>query len=338
MPVKASTAKVSMKVQGNFRTTTRAHELAAFKTPTEKVFVVYHMGVPVVDAKAWRISIGGLVKKPLTLALTELEAMPKVEVRAFHECAGSALNPTVPVRRIANVVWRGVQLKHVLDVAGIRAGARFVWARGADSGIYRPTGTYSDCYEKDLPFDKALADEVLLATELNGAPLSEEHGFPVRLVVPGYYGTNSVKWLTEIRVEQARAGGLFTTRLYNDRLIEDGVERTTPVWLVAPHSIIVSPAAEQSLALTPQRISGWAWGAEEIGTVEISTDGGASWMCAALDRRQDYCWQRFSCDWTPPAPGEHELACRATDRAGVVQPAGGARNEIFRIKVRVAGA
>lgn len=338
MPGKGSTANMSMKVKGNFKTTTPVHELTAFQTPTEKLFVLYHMGVPAVDAKTWRISIGGLVKKPLTLTLTELEAMPKVEVWAFHECAGSALSPTVPVRRVGNVVWRGVQLKRVLDVAGIEGEARFVWARGADSGIYPPTGTYSDCYVKDLPLDKALADEVLLATELNGAPLNEEHGFPVRLVVSGYYGTNSVKWLTEIRLEQARAGGFFTTRLYNDRVVENGVERTTPVWAVAPHSIIASPAAEQSLALKPQRISGWAWGAEEISAVEISTDGGASWTCTALDQRQDYCWQRFSCDWMPPVPGEYELACRATDRAGVVQPAGGARNEIFRIKVRVSEA
>ena len=146
MPGKGSTAKVSMKVKDNFKTTTPAHELTAFRTPTEKLFVVYHMGVPEVDPKAWRISIGGLVKKPLTLTLAELEAMPKFEVRAFHECAGNALKPTLPVRRVGNVVWRGVQLRRVLDAAGIEGEARFVWARGADSGIYRPTGTYSDCY------------------------------------------------------------------------------------------------------------------------------------------------------------------------------------------------
>lgn len=330
-----TTASVPMKVKNNLRTTTPVHELTTFQTPSEKLFVVYHMGVPAMDAGAWQLTVGGLVKKPITLTLADLDAMSKIEVRAFHECAGNALKPTLPVRRVGNVVWRGVQLKRVLDAAGIRPDARFVWSRGADSGTYPPTGTYSDSYLKDLPLAKALGEEVLLATELNGEPLSEEHGAPVRLVAPGYYGTNSVKWLTEIRLEQTRAAGFFTTKLYNDRVIENGVERATPVWSVAPHSIIVAPAPMQSLALKPQQLWGWAWSADEVSTVEISTDGGATWTPAALDKRQGYCWQRFSHDWTPPAPGEYELACRATDRAGMSQPARGARNEIFKINVRI---
>lgn len=327
--------RVSMKVRANFRSTTPAHELTAFQTPAEKLFVVYHLGVPDVDAEPWQISVGGLVKKPLTLTLPELKAMPMCEVPAFHECAGSALRPTLPVRRVCNVVWRGVRLKHVLDMAGMDKAARFLWSRGADSGVYPPTGTQVDSYVKDLPLDKALKDEVLLATEVNGAPLSEAHGAPVRLVVPGYYGTNSVKWLTEIRLEQTRAPGFFTTELYNDRAIENGVERAIPVWRVAPHSIMVSPAAQQALPLKSQRIWGWAWGAEEICAVDFSSDGGLTWAPTALERRQDYCWQRFAYDWTPSAAGDYELACRATDRAGKVQPPKGARNEIFRIKVHV---
>lgn len=326
---------MSMKVRENLKTTTPAHEHTAFQTPAEKLFVVYHMGVPAVDAATWRITVGGLVDKALTLTLADLRAMPTTEVTAFHECAGSPLRPAVPVRRVGNVVWRGVQLKCVLAAAGIKPEAKFVWSRGADSGIYPPTGTYSDSYVKDLPLDKALADEVLIATEVNGAALDEAHGAPVRLVVPGYYGTNSVKWLTEIRLEPARAPGFFTTRLYNDRAIENGVERTTPVWAVAPHAIIVSPAADGCLPLAPHRIWGWAWGDEEISAVEISTDGGASWVPSALDRRQDYSWQRFSHDWTPPEPAVYELACRARNGAGVIQPLHGARNEVFRIKVRV---
>lgn len=325
-----------MKVKGFSLKAPAVHELTAFQTPTEKLFVVYHMGMPAMDARTWRLAVGGLVDKPLALTLADLEAMPQVEVPAFHECAGSPLKPTLPVRRVGNVVWRGVPLKHVLEAAGVKPEAKFVWSRGADSGVF--AGTHSDCYLKDLPLGKALSEEVLLATGVNGAPLADERGAPVRLVAPGYYGTNSVKWLTEIRLEKTRAAGFFTTKLYNDRAVENGRERTTPVWAVAPHSILVAPAAGQSLALRSQRLSGWAWGADAISTVEISTDGATSWIPAALDGRRGLCWQRFTLDWTPPAPGEYELACRATDRTGVSQPARGARNEIFRIRVSAGGA
>lgn len=333
--MRSELTSMPMRVTGGRRTTTPVHELTTFQTPSEKLFVVCHMGVPATNSATWRITVGGLVEKPLVLTLADLRAMPQTEVGAFHECAGNPLKPTLPVRRVGNVVWRGVQLKRVLERAGVRSGARFVWSRGADSGIYSRTGTYSDCYLKDLPLDKALCGEVLLATELNGEPLTEEHGAPVRLVAPGYYGTNSVKWLTAIQLEQTRAVSLYTTRLYNDRAVENGIERVTPVWAVAPHSVIVWPAAEQTLPLKPQRVWGWAWGADEINTVEITTDGGTSWVSAAVSKRERYCWQRFTYDWIPPAAGEYELACRASDRIGLTQPAHGARNEVFRIKLRV---
>lgn len=329
---------VPMKVTRQHRTTTPVHELTHFQTPADQLFVVYHMGVPAIDTRSWRLVVGGLVEQPLDLTLADLDAMPKVQVRAFHECAGSPLHPTVAVRRVGNVVWRGVQLKRVLEQARIRPAGRFLWSRGADYGIYPPTNTYNDCYLKDLPLAKALGDEVLLATELNGAPLSDEHGAPVRLIVPGYYGTNSVKWLTELRLEETRASGFFTTRLYNDRSVDNGVERVTPVWAVAPHSVIVAPAAGRSLPLGPQRIFGWAWGAATIDRVDVSTNGGASWASAAVDKREEYCWQGFTYDWTPAVPGAYELASRATDRSGQVQPAHNARNDIFKIKVRLDAA
>lgn len=327
-------ANAPMKVRQRFNSTTPAHELTGFQTPEAKLFVVYHMGVPELRSP-WQLEVDGLVEKPLTLSLADLEVLPKVDLPAFHECAGSPLRPSVPVRRVGNVVWRGVRLKAVLDMAGIRPEASYVWARGADSGIYPPTGTYSDSYLKDLPLDKAVDDQVLLATEMNGAPLTENHGAPLRLIVPGYYGTNSVKWLTEIRLEKTRAEGLFTTTLYNDRHADGGVERRVPVWAVAPNSLIVAPAAGQRLPLQPVRIWGWAWGANHIDMVEVSTDGGNTWLPAQLDKRRGCSWQRFWLDWTPAGPGEHELVSRATDSARACQPGRGARNEVFRAKARI---
>ena len=328
-------ANVPMKVRNRCNSTTPAHELTDFQTPDEKVFVVYHMGVPEVDFGVWRLTIGGLVEKPTGLSLADLEALPKVELTAFHECAGNPLRPTVPVYRVGNVVWRGVRLKTVLDMVGIRPEAKYVWARGADSGIYPATGRYSDSYVKDLPLNKAISNEVLLATEMNGVPISEDHGAPVRLIVPGYYGTNSVKWLTEIRSEQDRADGYFTTTLYNDRHVDGGIEHVAPVWAVAPNSVIVRPAINQPLAMERTLIWGWAWGANEIVTVDISTDGGRTWSAAALDKRQDMSWQRFSFNWAPAIPGEYEIVSRAADSAGASQPISGARNEVFRVSARI---
>jgi DMSO/TMAO reductase YedYZ molybdopterin-dependent catalytic subunit len=324
-----------MKIRNRFNSTTPASELVDFHTPRDKVFVVYHMGVPALNRADWRLTIDGLVEKALTLSLDDLTAMPFVELTAFHECAGSPLRPKVPVRRVANVRWRGVRLKTVLDMAGIDGAARYVWARGADSGIYPPTGTHSDCYLKDLPLDKAIGDEVLLATEMNGEPLSEEHGAPVRMVVPGYYGTNSVKWLTGIRLEPARADAFFTTTLYVDRYEKDGIEHTRPVWDVAPNSLIVSPVAGQQLARQPLPICGWAWGGNEIVAVDISTDGGAHWSSARVDARSGPSWQRFAFDWHPERPGDYDVVSRATDSAGVCQPESDARHQVFRIRVSV---
>lgn len=144
---------VPMKVRNRFNSTTPWRELTDFYTPEKKLFVVYHMGIPAFNLENWRLTIDGLVDKPTTLSFAELDALPKVELPAFHECAGSPLRPTVPVRRVENVIWRGIRLKTVLDLASISPKARFLWARGADSGIYPPTGTFSDCYRKDLPIE-----------------------------------------------------------------------------------------------------------------------------------------------------------------------------------------
>jgi sulfane dehydrogenase subunit SoxC len=325
---------VPMKDNQRFNSTTPLHELVDFRTPTGKFFVVHHLGIPAMDTAPWRLRVGGLVNRELELGIADLAALPQVQVAAFHECAGSPLRPTVPVRRVGNVVWGGVRLKEVLHLAGVREGAGFVWARGADSGVYPPTGQATDSYLKDVPLAKASSDEVLLATSLNGAPLDERHGAPVRLVVPGFYGTNSVKWLSELRLEATRANGYFTTTLYNDSVVENGVESRRPVWEVAPQSIIVSPAAGSRISAGPCRVWGWAWSAAPVRSVEISA-GGEEWRNAGVAAREGLCWQRFTFDWTPARPGAYELACRATDENGNVQPDGGARNAVLRTAVTV---
>ena len=327
--------EVPMKDHQRFNSTTALHELEDSRTPLDKLFVVHHLGIPDMNAAPWRLVVDGLVDRAVELSLADLAALPQVQVESFHECAGSPLRPTVAVRRVGNVVWGGARLKEVLQLAGVRDGAAFVWARGADSGVYPPTGQATDSYLKDLPLRKALSDEVLLATSVNGVPLDERHGAPVRLVVPGFYGTNSVKWLTELRLEASRAAGYFTTTLYNDAVIENGVESRRPVWEVAPHSVIVAPAAGSRVAAGPCRVWGWAWSAAPVKAVKVSVDGGSEWHDAAVDAREGFCWQRFTFDWTPQAKGVQQLACRATDSTGNVQPDSGARNAVMRLQVTV---
>jgi DMSO/TMAO reductase YedYZ molybdopterin-dependent catalytic subunit len=181
--------------------------------------------------------------------------------------------------------------------------------------------------------------DVLVAYEMNGALLPPENGFPARLVVPGYYGTNSVKWLTRITLADARATGPFTTRWYNDAMRAasgQATGATVPVWAIAPESVIVSPAPDQTLRAGESiEIWGWAWADGGVGALEVSADGGASWISAALEPPAGRVWQRFTMAWRPGRNGAHELLSRATSADGRRQPAAGARNAIHRVAIKV---
>ncbi len=309
-------------------------KLESFITPSEHLFVVAHMGIARLDAGAWRLHVRGAVDRPLRLTFEELRRLPARTVTAFLECAGNPLRPDVPVRRIANVAWRGVPLRDLLDRAGVRPEAAYVWLEGEDSGEF--AGVRSPRYVKDIPLARALQGDVLLAYEVNGEPLSPEHGFPVRAVVPGFYGTSSVKWLSSILLSDARPEGLFTTRLYNREVVEDGQRRLEPVWEVQVESVIVKPARRDVLGLGTHEIRGWAWGASEVARVEISSDGGATWREAEVERRRDgYTWQRFALEWRASEVGRYTLLSRAVDVRGRGQPLRSGLNRVHSVTVTV---
>ncbi|MER9856341.1 MULTISPECIES: molybdopterin-dependent oxidoreductase [unclassified Mesorhizobium] len=302
------------------------HALGSWITPSDDLFLVTHMGFLQIDPEHWYLDINGLVENPMTLRLADLQAMPQREYMSFHECAGSPLAPTVAKRRIGNVVWKGVPLSLVLEQARMNDKASFIWTCGLEWGEYSGV---EDAYQKDLPIDKALADEVLLALELNGQPLTCERGGPVRLVVPGWYGTNSVKWVGSITAAERRASGPYTTRFYNDPTPSG----TKPVWSVAPESVIVSPSpVDQLQAGIPTRIWGWAWGDHRITRVEVSVDGGGNWQTATVGPRQGRSWQRFELPWTPIS-GKHILMCRCANELGEGQPLSDARNAVHSVGV-----
>jgi DMSO/TMAO reductase YedYZ molybdopterin-dependent catalytic subunit len=217
----------------------KPHLLATETTPEEELFLAIHMGVVDVDKSQWLLVIDGLVRRPFALTYQQLLKLPSSQINAFHECFGSPLTaPTTALWRVGNVTWTGVRLHTLLALAEPLSSAKFVWSEGLDSGVF--ADVYADRYQKDLPISKALGPEVLVAYAMNGLPLSPERGGPVRLVVPGWFGTNSTKWLSKLTLSEQRASGPYTTTFYN---IEDPDSETgkKPVWQVEVNSMIVKP-------------------------------------------------------------------------------------------------
>lgn len=308
-------------------------QLTSFLTPTESVYVIAHMGIAHLSADDWALRIEGAVERPMRLTHAELLGRPAETLEGVLECFGNPVEPEVATRRVGNVRWRGTRLWPLLEEAGVLPRASLVWLEAPDHGTF--AGTSSDRYVKDVPLEIVRTRPVLLAWELNGAPLTPEHGFPVRAIVPGFFGTNSVKWLTRIYLADVRPESLFTTRLYNRPVTVDGQERREPVRDLDVHAVITAPAEGDALAPGARTVEGWAWSAGPVRKVEVSTDGAVTWHEAHLEpRREGYVWQRFTFAWTPPAAGPHRIACRATDEQGRLQPPTG-RNRIHAVNVTV---
>lgn len=305
------------------------HQMLDRVTSQRDLFVLGHVGIPRLDASGWTLSVTGLVREPATLTFDQIRRLPKIEVESFHQCAGYPSNPKIATRRVGNVVWGGADLKALLDTLGVSPRAHFLWSYGVDHGEYE--GIRSGPYLKDCPLERVAQGGVLLAYEINGEPLDAEHGFPLRLVIPGFYGTNAVKWLSRLHIADARADGPFTTQLYNDSV--DG--GTRPVWAVAPESVIVSPAPDAQAGASIE-IWGWAWADGGVAQVEISTDGGAIWRRAELAPQRGWAWQKFTATWRPEGTGEAILMSRATGKRGEVQPAADWRNCIHAVRVPCA--
>lgn len=312
------------------------HQMTSRRTATSDVIVLCHLGVPRITTDAWRLTIDGLVARPVTLDFERLKSFPKVSIETVHQCAGSPLQPEVPARRISNVVWAGVRLADVLALAQPQPAARFAWSYGADYGAF--DNVPCDAYLKDFPLSR-LTEDVLIAHELNGAALPPEHGYPARLVIPGFYGTNSVKWLTRLTLAAERADSAFTTRWYNDPELDEGGQPTgarQPVWSIAPESVIVTPAPDGRIAAgTLCAVTGWAWADGGVDRLEVSCDGGASWQPAALEAPSGRAWQGFRYDWIPTTKGPATLMARAHGRRGGVQPQSGRRNAIHCVPITI---
>ena len=324
-------------------------------TPIGLHYLLTHFDIPKVDAASWRLEVGGLVERPVSLSLEQIRARPAVEVPVTMECAGNGrvhIEPHVVsqpwlLEAVGTARWRGVTAASVLEEAGVREGAVEALFTGLDRGI---DGGEEQAYERSLLVEMLLEGDALLAYEINGEPLPPQHGAPLRLVVPGWYGMTSVKWLSRITLRDQPFDGYQMRHAYRVRYEED--EPGEPITTVAPRSLMVPPgipefrSRERLVEAGPCEIVGRAWsGAGELVGVDVSTDGGGTWAQAELGDAAlgRWAWRSWRFTWDA-GPGEHELCCRARDAAGNEQPlepawnlGGYLNNAVQRVSVTVPG-
>ena len=314
---------------------TSPEQLTQRFTPIDDILELSSMGIPDVNPRDWKLEITGLVDRVTSPSFEELKGLPKRSIESVFVCSGDPRRPKLPLRRVANLKWSGVDLSELLDSAGVRPEATHLWSYGLDHGEFM--GFAQHHYVKDMPLSRLKQGNVLVAYELNDEPLTKKNGFPARLIIPGFYGTNCVKWLCRLELRESRATDFMTTRLYNDPDFEadPSGETTKPVWAVAPESIIVAPKPESKLARSPTEIWGWAWSNCAVRSLQVSTDGGDSWVETSLEPPNGLSWQRFSYLWRPLGVGTFDLRCRAIDVNGKSQPADAARNAVYVMNVVV---
>jgi len=325
-------------------------------TPIGMHYLLAHFDIPFIDPATYELPITGRVDKPLGLTLDDLKARPAVMMPAMMECAGigrAHLSPrpiSMPWHNeaIGCSEWTGTPLRPILEEAGLLEDAVEILFTGYDRGIDQDV---EQNYERSLPLEEAMREEVILAYEMNGQPLPPQHGSPLRLVVPEWYGMASVKWLKEIKAISEPFEGIQQALLYHYRQSEE--DPGTPVTRKNPHALMVPPGIPDYLSRTRHAslgrtlVEGRAWsGYGLVERVEFSPDGGRSWDDATLGEPVGrYAWRPWSYEWDAGELGEYELCARATDASGRTQPAdddgawnqgGYGINVVQRVPVQVA--
>ena len=297
-------------------------------TPTGLHYLLVHFDIPWIDSSAWRVTIGGNVRRELRLSLDDIRSRPRQTLPVTLECAGNGrarLSPR-PISQpwlqeaVGTAEWTGTPLVGLLEDAGLKSDTVELVFTGADHGTEKG---YEHDYARSLKVADATRPEVLLAYKMNGRPLEPQHGFPLRLLVPGWYGMTSVKWLTRIDAVTKPFEGYQQRVAYYYR--RDADDPGQPVTRIRPRALMIPPGFPDFL--TRQRIldrgrvemSGRAWsGFGPISKVEFGVDG--HWTAAAIEKPVGpFAWTRWSSPWDT-TPGEHLLSCRASDAVGNSQP------------------
>jgi DMSO/TMAO reductase YedYZ molybdopterin-dependent catalytic subunit len=322
-------------------------------TPLGLHYLLIHYDIPAVDLATWRLTIGGRVRRELSLSLEDLREREQVRLPVTFECAGNGRARLTPrpisqpwlSEAVGTAEWAGTPLRPLLVDAGVLDDAVEVLFSGLDHGIEAGVEQH---YERSLTLEEALGPNVLLAYAIGAHPLPPQHGSPLRLVVPGWYGMANVKWLSRITAVDEPFRGYQQETGYRIRRTAD--EPGEPLTRMMPRALMVPPgipdflSRRRSVAIGTHVVTGRAWsGWGPIRRVEVSADGGATWADARLeDGPSPWAWCSWSFDWIASAPGEVELRCRATDGAGNRQPdepgwnvGGYANNAVQRISLTV---
>jgi DMSO/TMAO reductase YedYZ molybdopterin-dependent catalytic subunit len=296
--------------------------------PNARFYVRNHFQIPRLDQSSWRLEVRGLVERRLSLTWRDLGKMPSQTRFVTLECAGngrSMLNPKVngepwDLGAVSTAEWTGVPLLEVLDRAGVKAGAREVLFRGADSGSVAQ-GSEPIRFERSLSMEDVRESEALLAYAMNGEPLPISHGYPLRVIVPSWYAVASVKWLTEIEVLSEPFRGHYQTGAYFFEWQRDGKVVREPVSLQRVRSLITEPGPDAEVERGELKIRGVAWsGAAPIARVEVKV-GNSSWQDARLvGERKRHSWQCWELIARVEQPGATLISTRATDMASRTQP------------------
>ena len=305
-------------------------------TPPGLHYLLIHYDIPYLEADSWRVSVDGMVGRPLTLDLPALRALPPTTVRVTMECAGNGRARLEPrpvsqpwlVEAVGTAEWTGAQVRDVLAAAEVDPAGVEVVFTGADHGVER--GVEQD-YQRSLTLAEADEEDVILAYEMNGSPLAPQHGFPVRLVAPGWYGMAHVKWLTRIEVVGEAFTGFQQAVAYRFR--QEAGEEGDPVTRIAPRALVIPPGfpdfMSRSRIVRPGTVEleGRAWsGRAPVERVEVSVDSGLSWLDTELEMSDHrWAWRRWRRSWTA-TPGHYSLTARAVAADGEAQPVGQAWN------------
>jgi DMSO/TMAO reductase YedYZ molybdopterin-dependent catalytic subunit len=308
---------------------TPLESIQGWVTPNRLFFVRNHFETPVIDLSSWRLRIEGCVRHPAEWTWEQLLALPQRSVFATVECAGNgrsflqqkAAGVQWGAGAIGHAEWTGVPLCRLLEQAGLRSDALEVLFEGCDRGSEsdHPQPMH---FARSLPLTKAMDPDTLLATRMNGELLSANHGFPLRLFVPGWYGVASVKWLRRIEVIDRPFGGYFQSVKYTVQRAAPSGPETVVVGPMVVKSELIRPSAGAELGIGTNRLFGVAWAGEEaVARVEVSTDDGQTWNSADLiGPRTPYCWTPWEYLWEVAEPGEYTLLTRAVSTSGGVQP------------------
>ena len=318
--------------------------------PNAHFYVRNHFQIPSLDPATFTLTVGGLVDRPLSLSMRDLQNMRSQTEVVTLECAGNGrvlFDPPIEGERwdlgaVSTAEWTGVPLVEILDRAGVRTGARDVLFRGIDGGNVEG---HSDPirFERSLQLDHARDADVLLAYAMNGEPLPVQHGYPLRLIVPGWYAVASVKWLTEIELVDRPSAGHYQGNKYWYEWERDGQVVREPVTLQRVRALITEPGPNEEVRRGELAIRGVAWsGAAPIARVEVSVGG--VWQDARLvGERNRHSWQWWELITRVEEPRALTLRARATDLAGRAQPEhpewnrlGYGNNAIQEVAIRVA--